>query len=174
MIRDEEISRLVKYVEGMGVKVKFLEKTRNSNAAEWALDGSEIRIYKNNRTTKIDIVLSLIHEIAHHVWFIHEKNRQPDLKFEEALVRQNLYECDLSDTPAPKTLRKKILQTEIAGAQWWNVIYKDTDCKFSLWRLESSKVLDIWFYEVYYLTGYFPSRKEGREKYKEILRKYKK
>ncbi len=174
MIRDLEIARLTKYAEGLGVKVKFLKKVRGSDAAAWVTDGSEIIIYTNSRTSKIDIVLSLIHEISHHVWFIHEKNRQPDLKFEEALDRQNLYECDISETPAPKKHRKKILDTEIAGTQWWGVVYKDTGCKFPLWRLEANKVFDIYVYEVYYLTGYFPSKKQGREKYKEILRKYKK
>jgi hypothetical protein len=174
MIRDDEIQRLIRYAEGLGVKVKFLKKVRGSDAAAWVVDGSEILIYTNSRTSKIDIVLSLVHEIGHHVWFIHEKNRKPDLKFEEALERQNLYECDLSGTPAPKKQRKKILDAEIAGTQWWDIIYKDTNLSFSKWKLEANKEFDIYVYTEYYLTGHFPSKKLGREKYKEILRKYKK
>lgn len=172
-VRDEEISRLIKYAEGLGLKVKFLTRSRGSPAAEWTLDGTEITVYTNKHTTKIDIILSLIHELGHHVWFIHEKNRQPDLKFEEAIERQNLHESELSDTPAPKALRKKILQTEIAGTQWWDVIYRDTNCKFAKWKLEANKEFDIWVYTEYYLKGHFPSKKDGRSKFKEIKRKYK-
>ena len=87
-IRDQEINRLVKYAEGLGLKVTFLNRT-SSHPADWVLDGSEIRLYTRKSFSKTDTILSLIHEIAHHLWFIYEKERQPDLKFEEAIDIQN-------------------------------------------------------------------------------------
>lgn len=167
-IRDDEILRLIKYAEGMGVKVKFLSSKNHLADAEWTLDGTEINVYRGNSQTKTDIILSLIHEIGHHVWFIHKKNRQPDLKFEEALDRQNLFDSDLSLTPAPKKFRKKILDTEQDAIVWWDVIYKDTNLKIPLWKLEVAKRFDIWAYEVYYKTGFFPSRKDKKIKHKEL------
>lgn len=175
MIRDQEISRLVKYAEGMGVKVRFLTKTDSpDDAAGWTTDGTEILMYMNNRTPKIELVLSLIHELGHHVWFIHEKNRKPDLKFEEALERQNLYEKELSNTPTPKALRRKILSIEVAGTEWWDIIYQDTGLRFPKWRLEVAKKFDIWVYEQYYETGFFPSRKLGRQEYNRLVKELKK
>jgi hypothetical protein len=161
----------VKYAEGLGVKVSFLNKAPNSrDAAGWRIDGSEILIYLDKNVSKIETILSLIHELGHHVWFIHQKDRKPDLKFEEALDRQNLFECDLSDTPAPKKLRKKILETEIAATAYWDIIYKDTNMKFAKWKLDVAMKFDIWVYEEYYKTGYFPSKKLGREKHKELVK----
>ncbi len=175
MIRDEEISRLIKYAEGLGVKVKFLKASRNCDEdAGWVIDGSEIVLYTNNRTSKIDIILSLIHELGHHTWFIHEKNRKPDLKFEEAIDRINLADRDLSKTPAPKKFRKKILDVEIAGTSWWENIYKETNMKFAKWKLDVAMQYDIWVYDVYYETGFFPLMKDRKIKRKQMVREFKK
>lgn len=162
MIRDEEISRLIKYAEGMDLQVKFKPRTRNGNAAEWTLDGTEITIYQKKRESKIETILSLIHEISHHVWFIHDMNRQIDQESKEAFA---------SEEPTKK-MRKKLLDMEIAATKWWDIVYRDTNCKFKKWRLEVNKTFDIWVYEVYSEIGEFPSKKEGRLKYKELVENY--
>lgn len=156
----------------MGVKVSFSGQ-KSGDAGGWLLDGSEILIYKKHQSSKTETVISLIHEIAHHLWFIHEKNRQPDLKFEDAIHRQNLFEDEIYETPAPKTLRKKIYDVEVAGTQYWETIYKETNLKFPKWKLYASMEFDTWMYEVYYETGEFPNRKEKIEKNKEINNKHK-
>ena len=173
MIRDNEISRLTKYAQGLGLKVSFSSETGGSSAAGWVLDGSEIIVYTAFQRSKTETILSLIHEIAHHVWFIHEKDRQPDLKFSEAIERQNLFEEEVKDKPAPKKLRKKILATEIAGTIWWETIYKDTDMKFPKWKLYAAMEMDVWAYEVYAETGSFPDRPQTRAKAREINTKHK-
>lgn len=173
MIRDQEIERLINYARGLGLTVKF-SKTLNDSAS-WTLDGTELTISthpKHNRT-KIETVLSFIHELGHMLYFIHEKDRKLDLKFDEAVERQNLVDEDIDETPIPKHLRKKILDVEVKSAEWWNVIYKETNCKFPLWKLEMAKCFDIWQYEVYYETGYFPTRKERIQKGKELSLQFK-
>lgn len=171
MIRDKEIERLVHYAKGMGVKVVFSQK-ENQHAAEWTLDGSEIRIFTKSQASKTDTILSLIHEIGHHVYFIHEKNRQPDLKFEEAISIQNLFETEDRSRPTPKKLRKKIYDVELASAQWWETIYKDTDMKFPIWKLHAQKEFDVWIYEYFYETGHFPKKPLRKQQWKTIKAKH--
>lgn len=173
MIRDEEFKRLTKYAEGMGLKVKIQTKGRASSAAEWTLDGTEITVYRTDKSiSKIDMVLSMIHEIGHHLWFIHQKERLPDLKFDQAIEIENLVQDRVRKVPAPKKLRKKILSVEIAGTRYWEVIYKETNCKFPIWLLHEAMEFDIWQYEHYYKYGKFPNRLLRREKSKELRLKH--
>ena len=175
LIRDDEFSRLTKYAQGLGLKVIVKSRPKmGDNAATWTTDGSEITIYKDENDTKIGLILAMIHELGHHVWFIHEKNRLPDLKFEQAIDRQNLVDEDLSDKPSPKKFREKILEVEIAGTGWWETIYKDTNMKFPKWKLFSEMELDVWMYQIYSETGFFPKRSERNRKIKEINGKHRK
>lgn len=170
-IRDEEIKRLTYYAKGLGVKVIIWNKGRKGAAAEWALDGSQIEVYAKPGTSKTEIILSLIHELGHHVWFIHEKKRQPDLKFEEAIERENLVE-ENGETPAPKHLRKKIYDVEKASTEWWMSIFKETDIKLPEWKLHAAMEFDMWMYEQYLETGFFPKRAARRIKHREIQSKH--
>ena len=172
MKRDEEIKRLVHYAKGLGVKVIIYNKANKEADAEWALDGSLIQVYIGNNTSKTNTILSLIHELGHHIWFIHEKDRQPDLKFEEAIERQNLCEEDDKKNPAPKHLRKKIYDVEKAGTEWWLSIYKDVGIQIPEWKLFTSMEYDMWIYEVYYETGHFPKGVVRKNKFKEIQKKW--
>ena len=172
MIRDKEIDRLIHYAKGLGTRVVFSKKN-NGDAAEWNLDGTEITIFTNSQDSKTDTILSLIHEIGHHVWFIHEKNRKPDLKFEEAISIQNLVETEDRNRPTPKKMRKKIYEVELASAQWWETIYKETDMKFPIWKLHAQKEFDIWIYEYFYNTGNFPTISQKTNKWRIIREKYK-
>lgn len=171
MVRDEEIKRLIHYAKGLGVKVIIYSKTRSDAKAEWALDGSMIQVYAGSRRSKTNIILDLIHELGHHVWFIHEKNREPDMKFDEAITRENLFEIE-TDVPTPKHLRKKIWDVEVAGTHWWDVIYKDTNVKIPMWKVEAAKEFDMWVYEVYYETGHFPKGEYRENHYREVQDKY--
>lgn len=171
-IRDEEIKRLIFYAKGMGVKVTIYNKSAKNMAAEWSLDGTTIVVYKSPGKTKTDVILDLLHELGHHVWFVHEKERQPDLKFEEAIERENLVEEDPSEK-TPTHLRKKIYDVEKAGTDWWMTIYKDTNLKIPLWKVHAAIEFDTWMYEQYWLEGAFPKGKAKRKRRLEILAKHK-
>lgn len=171
-IRDQEISRLVSYAEGMGVKVRFNNVSKD-NSAEWTLDGSLITIFTKTNKSKTETILSLIHELGHHVWFIHEKNRLPDLKFEEAIERENLFAEDLATTPAPRKLRNKILRCEVAGTKYWEAIWKETNIKLPKWKLYAAMEYDVWQYEIYARTGHFPKGPFKRNKLREIRDRHK-
>ena len=172
-IRDSEIQRLVHYAKSLGVNVIFLRKYDKYASANWALDGTEITIYNSKNKNKTEIIMDLLHELGHSLWWIHEKNRQPDLKFEEAIYRQNLVEKDDLKNPAPKHLRKKIVNIEKAGTLWWFSICKEVDIKIPEWKVNLFMEFDIWAYEIYYETGFFPTIEKKKEKFKELRAKWK-
>jgi hypothetical protein len=170
-IRDSEIERLIHYAKSLGVKVTIYNKTNRDASAEWAIDGSQINIYAGPGTSKTTVILNLLHELGHHCWWIWVKDRQPDLKFEEALTRENMFMVE-TDKPTPKDLRKKIYDVELAGTAYWEIIAKEINIKLPLWKIHAAMEVDMWMYEVYYETGNFPKGKFKRDHVKEVKRKY--
>ena len=169
MIRDLELHRLISYAKGLGLKVTFSHSGKGDSAA-WYIDNSEITIYKNKNKAKIETVLSLIHEIGHALHNIHEKNRKLDTKLESAINHTEA--AGESKEDSKKRQRKILLDNEIDGTQYWDVIYKDTNMKFPIWRLETAKEFDCWQYEVYHETDKWPTKKEKNKKKKEISKKH--
>ena len=85
MIRDQELNRLIRYAQGMGLSVHFKPYVpRSRDAGGWTIDGSEVIVYVSPGDSKLSKILTLIHEIAHHKGFI-ENNRELDPKVVEAL-----------------------------------------------------------------------------------------
>lgn len=169
MVRDDEIQRLTNYIKGIGLKVTFSSKNADCSA-DWSLDNSGIVIYKTQNITKIETVLSLIHEIGHALHNVHEKGRQIDTKFENAIGHVDDAEEEEKDTQ--KRQRKVIFDNEVAGTQYWHQVYKETNMKFPIWRLEAAMEYDTWNYKVFYETGSYPSFKERKKKRKEMSNKY--
>lgn len=173
-IRDREIQRLISYATGLGLEVIYDDSDKSSAAASWAIDGSEITIYTKIKQNKTDTILTLIHEISHHLHWIWEKKRKPDFKFDEAITREMLIENNETTIPTPKHLRKKILDIERAGIAYWDSVYNDVGLKIPLWKVQMYKEFDIWQYECYHKVGSFPIRKIRIEKLKILTAKYKK
>lgn len=169
MIRDQEIQRLVNYIKGLGLKISFSNK-KSDCSAMWYIDNSGIVIYKATNTTKIDTVLSLIHEAAHALHNIYEKNRQLDSKFEKALTHVDDAEENGLDTE--KKQRGILLDNEIAGTAYWHNIYKETNMKFPIWKLESAMEYDVWQYQYFYENARYPNKKVKLKKRKEIREKH--
>lgn len=169
MIRDEEIERLIKYAEGMGLTV-IMERKPSPDAASWSLDGRELTIYRHAKSSKLDTVLALIHELGHHVWFIHEQDRKQNPLIAKAVARQDAVDEGATQKPIPKKDRLLILELERAGAAWWDTIYKETNLSFPKWRLELAKAFDLWMYEFYAEMGSFPVRRIRQAKYAELKR----
>lgn len=162
MKRDEELNRLIRYAQGMGLSVRFKPYIKGSKtSAEWVTDGSEITIYVSNRCSKIEKILHLIHEIAHHKAFINNE-RELDPKVDKAL--------DFGDNG--KRDRKHLLDMETNDSNYWEEIYRDTNCQFNIERLHKQRELDLWWYEVYYETGHGVTTKQSKEKKKELRKKY--
>jgi hypothetical protein len=170
MIRDLEIQRLVNYIKGLGLKVTFSSKQSDASAF-WYLDNSEIVICKGSNKTKIETVLSLVHEVGHALHNIYEKNREVDEDLQDAL--DHVDEAEELGMDPKKRQRKVILNNEINGTKYWDAIYREVNLKFPLWRLEVAKEFDIWQYQIFYETGDSPTTKERQQKLKELTRKHK-
>lgn len=156
MVRDDELNRLIRYAQGMGISVRFKPYVPHTAVeADWSIDGTEITVYVKKSTSKLSKVLSLIHELGHHKGFV-ELGRRIPRKVEDAL-----------DSDA-KRHRKIILDMETADARHWESIYADTNCSFGLDKLQDQREFDLWQYKVYYRTGSFPTEKQKVEKRKEI------
>ena len=162
MIRDEELNRLIRYAQGMGISVRFKPYVPRSRvAAEWTTDGTEITIYTSANCSKLDKILCLIHELGHHKAFVNN-DREVDPKVEEALDNEENRKKD----------RKRILDMEIEDSLHWEEIYRDTNCRFDIQKLHKQREFDIWCYQVYYETGRDVTQKEKTAKRKELRRKY--
>lgn len=159
MIRDEELNRLIRYAQGMGLSVRFKPYVNGSkDEAQWTVDGTEITVFVRPRTSKLDKVLSLIHELGHHKAFV-ARGREIDPELDEALGQEE----------NSKRQRKAILIDEREGVENWDQIYHDTNCKFGVDRLNKQKELDVWSYEVYYESGKFPTRAMKYKKRKQVF-----
>jgi len=161
MVRDEELNRLVRYAQGMGLSVRFKPYVPYSkDQAEWHTDGTEIVVFVKKNTSKLEKILSLIHELGHHKSWI-ENGRKIDPKFEDALGDDE-----------SKRSRRIVYLGELNDTQYWEQIYRDTDCRFNPYILHMHRELDVWMYEVYYETGKFPTHKEKDAKKKQLKEKF--
>lgn len=162
-IRDDEIKRLINYAKGLNVDVKFMDYVPYSLDAGFAtIDGSEITVAVSKRDSKLDIVLTLIHEIGHALEVIHSHQRRPDVELDTAI----------GDDEESKRSRRVIYDFEKASTKWWDIIYKETDMKFPITRLLIAKEYDLWQYRVWLKTGKFPVKKEKIKKRKQLRRKH--
>ena len=163
MVRDDELNRLIKYAQGMGLSVHFKPSVKGSTfGAEYVTDGTEVIIYITKRTTKLDKIFSLIHELSHHKAYINN-DREIDEKLDEILIKED----------PKKRERYEIWKSEIRDAQYWEEIYRDTNCQFNINRLYAQKDFDLWVYEFYYENGGWPTWKLKNNKIKELIKKYK-
>ena len=169
-IRDEEFKRLLLYAKGLGLKVTVYNKPNKHAMAEWIMDGSEIKIYASGQTSKTELVLTLCHELGHHLEYVHSKKRKISNKLDTAWGRENGRKAG---EILPESTRKLIYQDEAAGIRYWDVIIKDVHIKISKWKVELRKEFDLWVYEYFWKNGEYPTRPECRTKTKELRAKWK-
>ncbi len=146
----------------MGVKVRFKKYVPRSNtAATWSEEGPEIEIFQSRYWSKIDIIMSLIHELGHHKDFVY-KGRKTDYRADKALQKEN----------PNKKQRFAILKTEIDGTKYWEGIYLDVGCSFPIDLVYRYMEKDIWYYQYFYMNGKNPTAKMSRKKDKQLKRKH--
>ena len=72
-IRDNELARIVKYAQGLGIKVVWKQHVPGQNTgATWSEDvnGTEIEMYMWPDKSKTKTILDFIHELAHHMAWV--------------------------------------------------------------------------------------------------------
>jgi hypothetical protein len=158
-IRDREIARILLYAKGLGLRVRIANYAHNE-AGDWGHDPiAEITINKRVHTTKTELILTLLHELGHAVYFAYTKQPIPKAAYESG--------------PHTKKARRKLYEYEAAGIAYMSNLYTELQLGIPLWKVKRAMEQDTWAYEVYMLTGEFPSKTERKEKYKSLTVKYK-
>lgn len=168
----DDLSRLVRYAQGLGLRVSFKEHTPgDSTGAEWLTDGKdqEIVLYTWSGVSKVRLILNLLHELAHHVSFRHDRSKVSKTLL-KALDMED--ERDPKGAPIPKRYRKLIYESEARDALYREAIAIETHLKLPMWKIKADKDLDIWLYKCYYETGDTPKTKEISCKQTELRTKY--
>jgi hypothetical protein len=169
-IRDEELSRMTSYANGLGIKVTFVrDQRRNKKSpdyAYWTSNPPEICIYVTKHNSKTQVILTFIHELAHHIYWIH--NNKPEIPHAYVLEAER----KKKDPFILKSERKKILEYERSGIDYMKTIAVELNLKIPLWKVEMAQEFDLWVYEYYYETGHFPVKNISDAKREEMKDKY--
>jgi hypothetical protein len=164
-IRDKEITRIENYARGLGTKIEWKRYISGGTDAEWFADGEKIAIYQWPRKSKTMTILTLVHELAHHLAWVNA-GRKEDPKVTEAL------EADANHVkgqpPIAKEYRKIIYELERDDAMLRDKIFTDLNLKVPLYKFKADKKVDVWYYRQFYLTGKRPTNKA----YKEMCRRF--
>lgn len=162
---EKEFQRLIKYTQGLGVKVSFIEDPKVDNAAAWLNDGSEIIIYNKHKKGHLAMCLDLIHEISHHKSFIHNDKKTND-------YIDNILGKLEEKKPLTKKQRKALYEMEKADSKYHEIIHKEIQSKIPIARLSMQTELDVWMYEYFYKNNKWPLKKERKAKFKELRIKH--
>lgn len=166
---EKEFERMKKYAEGLGIKVRITSIDDGHIAAEWTTDGSEITFFNFKKEGWLNLCLSFIHELSHHIAWVYA-GRKSDFKTDEALYNEDKRKIG---EKLDKKQRKLIYETEKNDAQYQLVIWNELNLNIPKWRVELERDLDIWIYYQYYLKGEFPYKTDIAVKRKELTKKYK-
>lgn len=167
-IRDDEISRLMKYSEGLGLTVTFKKAPYGGRTgAEWALTADRITVYEFSSDTKTTIILRLIHELGHHLDFVYNNRRHRD-----AII--NAYEFTAKGKKIPKRYRKIIYDDECNGAAYHLTVWHELNLKIPKWKVEVERDAQLVAYKYEYVHGAEPSNKHMEETRQKLREKYRK
>jgi hypothetical protein len=164
----KELTRVVKYAEGLGVKVVFTKRADQYASAEWLTDGSQITFYNCEKKGPLRLLLEFYHELAHHLSWVHN-GRKTDFKTDQALYRED---AKKAGEVLEKKYRKIIYESERNDSLFQEIIHKEINSKIPLGTLKAERDLDVWIYHRYYITGKYPKFKDVTKKRKQLRRKY--
>lgn len=165
-IRDLELSRMIKYAEGLGVRVSFRIHKNHDAAALWeVLDGNvTIVLFTWPKQSKTTLILNFLHELAHHKAWINA-NREFSKSVEAATSTPDK---DLTDHQ-----RYLVYKEEKNDAKLRLGIANELNLKIPEWKIKVDIANDNWYYYRWWKTGEDPSRTERIKKEKQFTRKYK-
>lgn len=143
---DNELARIEKYIAGLGIKlIKRQKQDKGSETSDFgSWSPGEINLFINEHKTVTDLIMTLLHECGHHLFYQH--NDKPPIP-DEILI---------SHDKMTKAQRKKIYDYEKSGIELMPTIAIELGLKIPLYKIYAHSELDRWFYEVFYETGKFP------------------
>jgi hypothetical protein len=163
--KDRDIYKLKMYANELGLKVYTKKYTRHTGQAEY-IEGSCITLFLSKRSTKTEIILSLLHELGHHLDWLKNKKKDADLDKALDLLANGSMTGDRSDIP--KKYRKKILQVERSGVKYMSVIHSRLGLQIPLRIVKQQEKMDLADYEFLYHQGRFATGNEINKVYSKI------
>ena len=131
--RQQDLDKLLKYARGLGVKVTFLPYERGHPTkgipASYNSDDKAITITMRKRKTKTDTILDLLHELGHHLDWLH-RGKEYRKALDDALYKE--YK-DMSIAE-----RELILKDEESGTAFMTKIAIEVDIKMKLSRIKEN------------------------------------
>jgi len=166
----DDLKKLIKYAQGLGLRVVIKDYDGSGDGAGWTTDGTEITLFKWKNQTVTRMILNLLHELGHHMSWVYS-GRAKDKKIETALDLEDQRKSKHSPV-IPKRYRKLIYESEVKDAEYREQIALEVGLRIPTWKVKADKDLDIWLYKMYYDTGNTPTMKDSSAKYKELKDKY--
>lgn len=161
-IREKELERMIKYAEGLGIKVSFMPQLEDGTEAQWEMSGKEIKVFTKEKQTKLSIILSLIHELGHHLDFVYNKRRHT----------KKVWDAVHAKSPTKKQ-RRIIYEDELGGAAYHEIIYNELNLKIPLWRVRVERDLTLELYKKQIDNPEGASNKEIRDIKRKLIERYK-
>lgn len=166
----DDLNKLIKYAQGLGLRVVIRDYDGSGDGAGWTTDGTEITLFRWKNQTITRMILNLLHELGHHLAWVYA-DRITNPKVDNALAAEDSRKK--GDPFIPKRKRKIIYEEERFDAQYREVIAKEVGLRVPLWKIKADIDIDIWGYRVYYETGKHPTAKDMNTLYKELKARYK-
>lgn len=155
--QEQDIFKLKQYAKSLGLSVYFRKYEKGTGAAEY-ITNTSITIFVGSRTTKTEIILSLLHELGHHLDYLATKTN-PEI--EKALEYLNNGKISGNRSDIPKKYRKIILDIEKSGINYMPVIYHMLDLSIPYYLVKLQQDVDLREYIVLYKTGKFSTALES-------------
>ena len=163
---DDILSRMIKYAEGLGIKVRVLKHKQGLPGALWENDANGdmyITLYTWPRQTKTLLILNLLHELGHARSYI----------MDGRMISARMAQLNnLPQEEFDKEQRKVVYKEEVRDSKYRIDIANELNLKIPLWKIQADIALDRWIYLRWYKTGIYPTYVEQSEKKQAINRKY--
>lgn len=165
--KDEDIRKLKEYAFRVGISVRILKYYRKANCLGYYSQGSHIVVFKASNTYKIDIIMTLLHEIGHHLDWLETKRGGKE--FEKAYGFTTGKPAKVKNIEERRKYSKIILDSEKAAISYMPAIAKSLNLSISQERIRKQQKIDLFHYIVLHKRGKFPSSKEVRDYERLIL-----
>lgn len=161
----KELNRVVMFAESLGLKVLFVSG-KNKDYVGCYMEPEKktpgvIEVCRSKKTTVTFQILTLLHEIGHHVDYTDKGSMPRAVRF-------------LDQPNAPKWARRAIYNAERRGAAHGEQLYWTLMLRIPFWKVKKAFATDLYLYRKYFLTGEYPTWNETRKFRRRWNKRYKK
>jgi hypothetical protein len=166
---DRDLNKLYKYINQLGLKLYIKKFSPFDGEAEYIVDQS-ITLFVNSKTSKASKILSLLHELGHHLDFIARKESKEETN---ALLALNKGQMTGERSDLTKKQLRVILKLEKAGVKYMTQIHKSLNLEIPFYKVKHQQEMDLFQYKFLYTHKRFANSKDNTKVYNK-LKYYKK